>query len=98
MDDRIAAALSRVAIANLIRRRSHPVKDGFKLELAEPIPTRRGTLVEDDRRVLDWDVEEFLDQCRERRKDQPIHKRIPWEKRPKWNGSIINLTPVNRNE
>ena len=44
MDDRIAAAMSRVAIADLTCRRSHPVGGQIKLELVEPPSVRRGTL------------------------------------------------------
>ena len=68
------------------------------MDLSWTTPIRRGMLVGDDRGVLGWDIEQFLEELRERRKDQPLPRIIPWEKRPRWDGKIINLTQVNRDE
>ena len=98
MNDEIAAVLSRVAIATLARRHSHPVGGRLRLELVEPPKPRHGTLCGVDRHVVGKEVSEFLEQCGGRRKDEPLPKRIPWEKRLRWNGGIIKLTPVDRDE
>ena len=50
MGDCIAAVLSRVAIASVVRHRSHPAGGRFKLEIVEPTPTRRGALCRVDPR------------------------------------------------
>lgn len=43
----------------------------------------------------DLNVQRFLGTCEARRSMQrPPPKRISWENRPKWDGSMINLAPV----
>ena len=105
MNDRIAAVLSDVAIRVLARRHGHPVCGRLKLELVKPRKTRRGTLCGVDRHVVNDEVSKFLEQCRERRKDEHLPKRIPWEKRPKraWeyhqfevDASRLGMNPVTR--
>ena len=45
--------------------------------------------------VVDLDVRIFLDKCGTRRAcERPLPSRVTRENRPKWNGTIIRLTPV----
>ena len=92
MHDGIAAALSRIAVANFARRSHHPVGGRLKLELVEPPPVRHGTLCGANRYDVRDEVSEFLGQCRLRRVGQPLPKKVKSDKRPKWDGNIINLT------
>ena len=39
-------------------------------------------------------VEHCFERCEKRRSGEPRPGKVAWEHRPKWNGSIINLTPV----
>ena len=50
--------------------------------------------IENHREEAFCQVRRFLRKREERRtKERPPLKRISWTKRPKWNGSIIDLTP-----
>ena len=44
--------------------------------------------------LVEGDVGHFLERREYRRRKAPPLANVAWEKRPKWNGSIINLTPV----
>ena len=95
MNDTAAAALSRIAIANLSRRSHHPVGGRLELELVEP-PDQcvMERCVGGNRYDVEDEVSEFLGQCRMRRVGQPQLQKVKLDKRPKWDGKIVSLTPV----
>ena len=91
MNDRVASKLASIVVDSLS---SCPPPVPHWLGLRAEKFVRRGALFKVDPVVVRMKVLEKLKQCKQRRSEQPRPKRIAWEKRPKWNGSITNLTSV----
>lgn len=100
MNVHVATNLTRSVISMLIgapprvpRRLGRHVASGEAL-LSNEVRIERG----EARNRLEnarCDVERFLERCEARRSQQRLPpNRISWRNRPRWNGSITNLTPV----